>query len=107
MAVGQLAVAFTGSAGVALIMIGREKTFAKQLIVFATLNGVGNFVVIPIYGAFGAAVVTSISLALLAWGQLFTCRNLFNVGEGKSEETPSADSRDQQIPSDPTDELAI
>ena len=101
LAVGQLAVAFTGSAGVALIMTGKEKVFAIQVVVFAILNGVGNFVVIPIYGAFGAAVVTSISLALLAWGQLFTCRDLFKVGEG-SQRRPH-----KQVTSDPPDELLI
>jgi len=91
--VGQLAVGLTGASGVALTMTGRGKVYAIHLLVLALLNAVGNFVVIPTYGAHGAAVVTSLSLALLAWGQLFMCRDLFKDREANPKETLSADYR--------------
>ncbi|WP_166395355.1 flippase [Rubrobacter marinus] len=65
LALGQLVNAATGPVGFALLMTGRERAFAATLAVAAVATVVGCLVVVPIYGAVGAAVVTATSVAAL------------------------------------------
>jgi O-antigen/teichoic acid export membrane protein len=57
--VGQLVNVGTGSVGYLLMMTGHEKLMRNIVIVSAMANLVGNVILIPIYGAIGAAVSTA------------------------------------------------
>ncbi len=65
LALGQLVNAATGPVGFALLMTGRERAFAATLAVAAAVTVVGCIIVVPVYGAVGAAVVTAASVAAL------------------------------------------
>ncbi len=65
LALGQLLNAMTGLAGSALTMTGREGVFAKLMGTMAIANAVADLIVIPIWGATGAAVVTTTSVAVM------------------------------------------
>lgn len=80
LALGQLVVGVTGSSGIALAMVGKEKLYAILLLSLAAFNALGNYLVIPIYGPTGAAVFTSVSLALLGSSQLFVCLKVLRFG---------------------------
>ena len=76
LAVGQFINAATGPIGAALQMTGRERTFAWATGSAALFNVVGNLIMIPRYGASGAAAVTALSVAgfnislfILVWGR--------------------------------------
>jgi O-antigen/teichoic acid export membrane protein len=77
LALGQYAAAATGPAGTLLLMMGRERTYAKLTATMAVVNVLGNAVAIPYWGAIGAASVTTatlatwrLSMAVLAWRHL-------------------------------------
>jgi O-antigen/teichoic acid export membrane protein len=60
--VGQLLHAATGPAGLALLMIGKERFVAKVLIAAAIANATANAVAIPLGGAMAVAIVTSVTM---------------------------------------------
>lgn len=62
--VGQFVSVAIGSVGYLLIMTGREKAERNIAISFAALNVVLNFLLIPVLGIEGAAISTSVSLAV-------------------------------------------
>ena len=75
LAVGQLVNAITGPVGYVLLMAGRERAFALTTAVVAVGSVGGNLVVIPIYGATGAAFVTATSVIVLnVWQYLLSRR---------------------------------
>lgn len=65
LAVGYFFIALTGPVGVVLLMTGRERIFALTTLVMVIVNVMGNLVMIPAFGALGAAVVTSTSTVIL------------------------------------------
>ncbi len=67
---GQLFNAAMGSVGLILNMTGLERFTAKGVTVAALVNIVGNIIMIPFYGAIGAAMATSLSLVL--WNVLLS-----------------------------------
>lgn len=70
LALGQFINAATGPVGFALLMTGREKAFALTTAAVAVATVIGSLLAIPAFGAVGAAVVTSASIAVLNLGQL-------------------------------------
>jgi O-antigen/teichoic acid export membrane protein len=70
LALGQFISASAGSLGFALLMSGKERKFAYSTVTLLVVNIVGNVLVIPIYGAVGAACITGISIASLTIWQL-------------------------------------
>jgi O-antigen/teichoic acid export membrane protein len=70
LALGQLVNVATGSVGVLLVMTGHEKLMRNIVAASAVLNLLGNLVLVPRYGAIGAAASTALSLAfmnILSW----------------------------------------
>lgn len=65
---GQLVNVSMGSVGLVLNMTGNEKMAAKSLIIALLLNVMMLFILVPIYGAIGAAV--SVSTGLACWNLL-------------------------------------
>lgn len=63
MALGQLVNVATGSVGFLLIMTGHEKNLFTAVMLATGINAVLCVVLIPFYGAVGAAVATSVSLS--------------------------------------------
>lgn len=75
LAVGQLINAATGPVGFALLMIGREKAFAVTTGAVIIGTAAGLLLMIPHYGALGAAVVTAASVTVLnCWQWLLASR---------------------------------
>lgn len=73
LAAGQFFNAVTGPIGFVLLMTGRERTFALTTAIVATATVAGNLVVIPAYGAIGAAIVTGVSVVFLnTWQYLLS-----------------------------------
>ena len=71
LAIGQFINAVTGPVGAALTMSEGEKQFGWTISITALINLIGNYFAILHYGALGAAVVTSISLAMMNLIQLY------------------------------------
>jgi O-antigen/teichoic acid export membrane protein len=65
LALGQLVNVATGSVGVLLVMTGHEKLMRNIVAASAALNLLGNLVLVPRYGAIGAATSTAFSLAFM------------------------------------------
>lgn len=65
LSLGQFVNAFTGPVGFALLMTGREGQFALSMAFVAGANVMGNFIIIPFWGALGAAWVTAGSIMVL------------------------------------------
>jgi O-antigen/teichoic acid export membrane protein len=63
-AIGQFFVLATGPVAVVLMMTGHERFHRNTTILSAVVNIVLNFILIPKYGAIGAAFATSVSLIL-------------------------------------------
>lgn len=64
LSVGQLLNAAAGSVGLALMMTGHERSAAAGLSVAAVVNVILNAVLIPLYGAIGAAIATATSTVI-------------------------------------------
>ncbi len=60
---GQLINAMSGSVGVILQMIGKQKTHQNIILLALLINIVLNFTLVPVYGSTGAAIATAISLS--------------------------------------------
>jgi O-antigen/teichoic acid export membrane protein len=65
LAVGQFVNLATGPVGIVLLMTGNEKIMRNNIAVSAALNLIGNFVLVPAYGAVGAAASTAMALAFM------------------------------------------
>lgn len=65
LAIGQLVNVALGSVGYLLMMTGYGRLMRNNIIFCALVNLAGNLVMVPAFGAVGAAVSTAISLALL------------------------------------------
>lgn len=65
---GNLVFALTGPAGMLLNMTGRHALSVKALAISGGFNLAAALVLIPLYGALGAAIATALTLAL--WGGL-------------------------------------
>jgi O-antigen/teichoic acid export membrane protein len=77
LAIGQLINAITGPVGFALLMTGREKAFAGTMGVVIAGTLAGHLLLIPHYGATGAAIVTAASIAILnCWQFLISTRSI-------------------------------
>lgn len=61
--VGQLINSMSGSVGIILQMIGKQKIYQNIVLFALLLNVILNFTLVPIYGVIGAALATVISLA--------------------------------------------
>ena len=71
LALGQFVNAATGPVGFALLMTGRERTFAVTAAAVAVATVVGCLIAVPLLGVIGAALVTATSVAVLNLSQLF------------------------------------
>ena len=71
MAVGQFVNVATGSVGYLLIMCGRERRMRTNTVVVGLLTIILNLILVPIWGALGAALATGISMALLNLGAFY------------------------------------
>lgn len=58
---GQFMNAYFGSVGVLLDMTGNQNYFRNAMIISAFINIILNYILIPLYGIFGAALATAIS----------------------------------------------
>ncbi len=70
LALAQLVNVSTGQLTSLLIMTGHEKLMRNNMIFSATLNLAGNLVLVPRFGALGAAISTAVSISamkLIAW----------------------------------------
>ena len=65
LALGQLVNVATGSVTYLLMMTGHERLMRNNVIFSALLNLVGNIVLVPVFGAIGAAVSTAFSLMFM------------------------------------------
>lgn len=63
LAIGQFVNVATGSVGYLLMMSGNEKLMRNNVAFVAVMSVVLNAVLIPLYGAFGAAIATAVCLA--------------------------------------------
>lgn len=63
--IGVLVNALCGPVGWVLCMTGRESIFQRILLVIAVLNIFFNTILIPLYGAIGAAIATAVCTVLL------------------------------------------
>ncbi|NND15980.1 MAG: oligosaccharide flippase family protein [Eudoraea sp.] len=61
--VGQLINAMSGSIGEIMLMTGKQIAYQNIMLVALLLNVVLNFTLIPLYGIFGAAIATALSIA--------------------------------------------
>lgn len=73
---GQLINALTGPVGFALLMAKRERAFAWSMGIAAMANVLGNYIAVPLWGAFGAACVTASTVGVLNLTQLFLSRRI-------------------------------
>lgn len=76
LALGRLVAVVAGPMASTLLMVGREREFARVTGVLAVANVAGNLVAIPLLGAMGAALVTAgctvlknVWLFALVWGR--------------------------------------
>ncbi|MDX2369620.1 MAG: flippase [Colwellia sp.] len=76
--VGQMVNSFSGSVGYFLNMTGNQLAYQKVVLFGMFINVVLNMVLIPSYGLIGAAIATSISLALWNLLALLFMKQKFN-----------------------------
>lgn len=74
---GQIVNSFSGSVGIILQMIGKQKVYQNFVLVALLINLVLTVILTPIYGGLGAAVATVISMAFWNLGcAVYLKRNL-------------------------------
>ena len=61
--IGQLINSMSGSVGVIMQMTGHQKVYQNIVLIALILNIVLNFTLIPLYGIFGAAIATVVSIS--------------------------------------------
>jgi O-antigen/teichoic acid export membrane protein len=76
---GQLVNVATGSVGYLLIMTGNQTLLRNNTTVCAILNLVGNLVLVPSYGAVGAATSTAVCLASMNIVSWWIVRKKLNI----------------------------
>jgi O-antigen/teichoic acid export membrane protein len=79
LALGQFVNVATGSVAVLLVMTGHEKLMRNIVAASAALNLLGNLVLVPRYGATGAAVSTAFSLAFMNIVSWLTVRKKLHI----------------------------
>jgi O-antigen/teichoic acid export membrane protein len=79
LAVGQFVNLATGPVGIILLMTGNEKIMRNNIAVSAALNLIGNLVLVPTYGAIGAAASTATALVFMNIVSWAAVRNKLNV----------------------------
>ena len=91
LSLGKLIHAITGPVGHLLLMTGNERVYAVTIGASSVLNVVGNAIVIPRYGAVGAACVTAASIVVMNIAQLvFAMRSLKRLDhDGSTEQNQS------------------
>lgn len=77
LALGQFVNTLTGPVGFALLMTGQERLFAWTTAIIALGNVAGNLIVIPTFGAVGAASVTAASISILCIWRYLLWRRTF------------------------------
>jgi O-antigen/teichoic acid export membrane protein len=82
LSIGQLVSAMCGSTGVFMNMTGNQKMYRNILIVTSVANIILNFLFIPSFGIYGAAIVSMLSTAGWNIFTLFFIKNKygFNIG---------------------------
>jgi O-antigen/teichoic acid export membrane protein len=76
---GQFVNVGTGSVGYLLMMTGHEITMRNIILLTAVFNVLGQLLVIPTFGAMGAAIVTATSVALLNILSLLAARRTLGI----------------------------
>jgi O-antigen/teichoic acid export membrane protein len=79
LAIGQLVNVATGSVGMLLVMTGHEKVMRNIVAASAALNLLANFLLVPRYGALGAATSTALSLAFMNIVSWFMVRKSLHI----------------------------
>jgi len=79
LAIAKFTKALSTPCGFALLMAGEEWRFALMMAMVASVNLLGNFFAIPVWGALGAAYVTVICMMTLNFWQWAASRKLFGV----------------------------
>jgi O-antigen/teichoic acid export membrane protein len=79
LAVGQFVNLATGPVGIILLMTGNEKIMRNNIAISAALNLIGNLVLVPTYGAIGAAASTATALVFMNVMSWAVVRNRLNV----------------------------
>ncbi len=77
--VGQLINSFSGSVGIILQMTGHQKKYQNIVFVALIINLALNFLLTPLYGAFGAAVSTVIGIAYWNFSGAFYLKRKLNI----------------------------
>jgi O-antigen/teichoic acid export membrane protein len=75
----QLVNVATGSVGYLLIMTGNQTLLRNNTMVWAAINLVGNLILVPRYGAMGAATSTAVCLALMNVVSWWIVRKKLNI----------------------------
>lgn len=65
LAIGQFVNIAVGSVGYLLIMTGNEKLMRNNILLSAIINLFGNVILVPKYGALGAAISTALSMSVM------------------------------------------
>jgi O-antigen/teichoic acid export membrane protein len=76
---GQLVNVGTGSVGYLLIMTGNQTMLRNNTTIWAIANLVGNLILVPAYGAIGAATSTGVCLALMNIASWWMVRKRLNI----------------------------
>lgn len=77
--VGQIINSFSGSVGVILQMIGKQRVYQNFVLVALLLNLLLTFILTPVYGGVGAAVATVISMAFWNIGSSIYLKRKMNI----------------------------
>jgi len=76
--IGQAINALTGPVSSVLVMTGRQGAYGVAIACMGVFNIVGNYLAIPVWGAIGAAAVTTLTIALLnIWTMTIVIRHLW------------------------------
>ena len=79
LSVCQFLYAITGFSDLILNMTHHQKAFSKITLITASINLVLNFILIPLYGIFGAALATGISIVLTNLISVIYINKKFNI----------------------------
>lgn len=82
LASGQFVNLLSGSAGLALTMSKHQKLYLLLAGLASILSLVALMMLTPLYGAFGAAVATSLALVVFNVAQVLACVKLFWIDDG-------------------------
>lgn len=77
--VGQMVNSFSGSVGVILQMIGKQKIYQNFVLIALVINLILTFLLTPIYGGTGAAISTVISMIVWNLGSAIYLKKKMNI----------------------------